>query len=180
MTRCGEITQRGGACKREKPCPFHKKALRVETWDDKLKKWAKGQDFPQPSRAVFWETTPIMTSQASLGPYRDSLYNAPSLNGMKVDTKTFNLHPRETRIITNLSGDCQLVVPPTKGEYTHLALFAKRAPLALQREFWKVVASAIRKEIKSTSQKRLWVSTHGSGVGWLHVRICKEPRYFHK
>ena len=50
------------------------------------------------------------------------------------------------------------------------------APLVQQQEFWKRVAEVSRKQMKKF--KKVWVSTHGLGVPYLHVRISDSPKYY--
>ena len=78
----------------------------------------------------------------------------------------------------NLSGDTVLVVPtPRRGKaYTTLREFMAHAPAEQQRELWKEVARQARKALKKHAC--LWISTHGLGVAYLHVRICTHPKYY--
>ena len=78
----------------------------------------------------------------------------------------------------NLSGDTVLVVPtPVTGQtYTTLREFLQHAPAAQQRALWKEVARQARAAMRKHS--RVWISTHGLGVAFLHVRICSHPKYY--
>ena len=45
-----------------------------------------------------------------------------------------------------------------------------------QKEFWKKVVSSIKKMLKTND--KVWVSTHGKGVPYLHIRIDTNPKYY--
>jgi hypothetical protein len=72
-----------------------------------------------------------------------------------------------------------LVVPvPVTEEkfYSHLASFMRNVPRDQLLAFWRVVGAEMGKAIGT--EKR-WLSTHGLGVYWLHVRIDSRPKYYH-
>lgn len=78
----------------------------------------------------------------------------------------------------NLNGDTLLVVPiPREGKnFATIKDFVDNAPIIQQKIFWKEVAILARKQMKK--YKNIWVSTHGMGVPYLHVRISKYPKYY--
>jgi len=53
----------------------------------------------------------------------------------------------------------------------------KTASKKHQQEFWKSIAITLEKLLKNNN-KNFWVSTHGFGVNYLHVRICNYPKYY--
>lgn len=70
-----------------------------------------------------------------------------------------------------------LVAPPNKGlNFSHLGTFYKHASKGDIKALWREVAKQIEKEMKT--HDALYVSTHGSGVSWLHVRISSIPKYY--
>ena len=78
----------------------------------------------------------------------------------------------------NLNKDTRLVIPmPRRGKnYATLTHFLLFAPQIQIRNFWKYVAKQIKKEMKKN--ERLYVSTHGMGVPYMHVRISSKPKYY--
>lgn len=83
----------------------------------------------------------------------------------------------------NLSGDTVLVIPmPKKNRkgkfknYSTLKKFMDNASRTQQKIFWKHVYKQIIKFRKKN--KRVWISTHGKGVSYLHVRISNSPKYY--
>ena len=79
----------------------------------------------------------------------------------------------------NLGGDALLIAPKLQqGEdpvsYSHLAAFVRRAPPSQVEDLWKLVAM----EYNKTNDKKVWLSTDGTGVPWLHVRLDSRPKYY--
>ena len=74
------------------------------------------------------------------------------------------------------------MVAPTPGNeddavtYSHLAAFVRTAPVAQIDELWKLVAMEYVKSINS--DHAVWLSTDGTGVPWLHVRLDSIPKYY--
>jgi hypothetical protein len=132
--------------------------------------------------AFRWETPPITT--ASLDhPFEFVLVNDPLLDmdpepevfqgyftGCHIDAQVLPIH--------NLGKTAVMVVPrqiapaPT---YAHFARFVRGAPEAQVHALWTCVAETV---LARLSDRRLWVSTAGGGVAWLHVRVENEPKYY--
>jgi protoheme ferro-lyase len=52
-----------------------------------------------------------------------------------------------------------------------------------KQELWKKVAEEIKKIIIKSQKypsenNKLWVSTHGLGVAWVHIRLSIIPKYY--
>ena len=70
----------------------------------------------------------------------------------------------------------------------HLGAFIKHAPMELIHVFLKTVGNAMLERFKtieddgfhaiSKDHKKLWLSTSGLGVKWVHVRIDSSPKYY--
>jgi hypothetical protein len=78
----------------------------------------------------------------------------------------------------NLSKDTMLVVPmPTRGKnYATLRDFIDNSSEIQQQEFWKKVAEIARIFMKENG--KVWISVHGLGVSYTHVRISTSPKYY--
>ena len=78
----------------------------------------------------------------------------------------------------NLSKDTMLVIPmPVSGKnYATLRDFIDNAPEIQQQEFWKHVAEVAKKFMKKNG--KVWISVHGLGVAYTHVRISIIPKYY--
>lgn len=80
----------------------------------------------------------------------------------------------------NLEGSIDLVIPlprDSRINYAHIASFTRSADLETQRLLWNRVLNLTRERLLSVPE--LWISTHGTGVHWLHVRINPKPKYYH-
>lgn len=77
----------------------------------------------------------------------------------------------------NLNKDCMLVIPmPRRGKnYATLKDFIDNASKLQQREFWKKVAQVAKDFMKENSEA--WISVHGLGVDYTHIRIDSKPKY---
>ena len=53
------------------------------------------------------------------------------------------------------------------------------APAAQHDALWKQVGAALRRELDARGGRPTWLSTEGSGVPWLHVRLDSYPKYYH-
>lgn len=78
----------------------------------------------------------------------------------------------------NLSKDTILVVPMPilNKNYATLKDFIDNAPQIQQQEFWKKVAEIAK--IIMLQKERIWISVHGLGVHYTHVRISSSPKYY--
>jgi hypothetical protein len=126
-----------------------------------------------------WET-PAVTAVTIGRPFECVVLNSPGLAD-RPDPKAFAEHFRaETAVVTftNLGGDALLVVPCPLAEpsaYGHLAAFVRHAPEQQQQALWKAVGEAMAHRL---SERRVWLSTAGAGVSWLHVRLDDRPKYY--
>ncbi len=85
---------------------------------------------------------------------------------------------RQVVAFANLRGDATLVVPTpigTPDAYPHLAAFVRGAPTTQQHLLWQTVGEVL---VNRISEKPVWLSTAGSGVAWLHVRLDDRPKYY--
>ena len=119
------------------------------------------------------------------------------LSKMKPDTKTYkkyfdsnknikNIKNKKENYSTflNLSGETILTVPKiipkilkkNKKAYLNISTFSKNVPIKYQIELWKEVFKQLEKCFKIS--KKCYLNTHGLGIGWLHIRIDKTPKYY--
>lgn len=66
--------------------------------------------------------------------------------------------------------------PPGEADYPHLSAFVRRAPAARVDALWTAVGEGVQQWLESR-RGRLWVSTAGLGVYWLHIRLDSRPKY---
>ena len=156
-------------------------------WSEVLNNWENGIPFSYPEslkhkNKFFWNTSSLTEncdSQFS-EKFKESreLPNIQSKNAFKDKLiKAEKNGKQHATSFPNLSKDTVLVVPMPRGKcYATLKDFVDNAPKKQQQEFWKLVAKKAKKQAKKFG--KVWISTHGLGVPYLHVRIASHPKYY--
>jgi len=67
--------------------------------------------------------------------------------------------------------------PESNNVYGHLASFIRRAPSSQITRFLRMVVQRYIEEIEKNEEK-VWLSTDGTGVAWLHFRLDPIPKYY--
>eukprot|EP00747_Dinoflagellata_sp_TGD_P189632 gnl/TRDRNA2_/TRDRNA2_50180_c0_seq2.p1 gnl/TRDRNA2_/TRDRNA2_50180_c0~~gnl/TRDRNA2_/TRDRNA2_50180_c0_seq2.p1 ORF type:complete len:264 (+),score=49.64 gnl/TRDRNA2_/TRDRNA2_50180_c0_seq2:100-792(+) len=143
-----------------------------------------------PFEGFFWETPPLSKATWESQIFEFVLITAPHLATSMVDTESFAEHlgpykgKQVARIFKNLGGDSDLVAPAQTGNdpsiFTHAASFFRKAADTQVDALWRTVGDAIDARIRRLPLGTpMWVSTEGSGVAWLHVRLDPRPKYYH-
>lgn len=133
-----------------------------------------------PYEGYFWEVKSVTTNQLD-ETFEFVLINGRSFARLEPQKSFFRKYFDTNESIVafpNLSGDAQLIVPTDIGDdevYTHLAKFIRNAPEEQVEQFWQVVATQYEALIGDAPR---WLSTHGLGVYWLHVRVDTRPKYY--
>lgn len=131
-----------------------------------------------PHSAFRWECPGLVASDLQ-APCEFVVVDAPAID-RPADQRAFADHFRSGSTVTfsNLGGDATLVVPcpaDTSANYAHLASFLRTAPTSQIEELWSAVSAAF---LARVSERRVWLSTAGGGVPWLHVRLDDRPKYY--
>jgi len=162
-------------------CMDYARVVDAWTTDDAFSEFFSGLLASMPYAAFFWEVRPVSTADID-GPFECVVVDCPQLSGVYADATAFADHfGRNAAAVSrfsNLSGDAMLVVPAPLDagtDYANLASFVRSATESQQRAFWRAVGETVR---KSLSGQRLWLSTSGLGVYWLHVRLDTRPKYY--
>mmetsp|Transcript_168501 Transcript_168501/g.541516 ORF Transcript_168501/g.541516 Transcript_168501/m.541516 type:complete len:256 (+) Transcript_168501:128-895(+) len=143
-----------------------------------------------PFEAFFWECPPVSRSTAEGRLFEFVVLPAPHLEAIHADPGPFAEHldglrgQAVSQAFANLGGDSTLVSPAQASEdieaYTHVANFFRRAPPAQQDQQWRELGQALAQRLAhSPPGTNTWVSTEGSGVYWLHMRLDPKPKYYH-
>jgi hypothetical protein len=136
-----------------------------------------------PFAAVYWEARPVADGDRE-EVFECVVLDAPGLARERADGRPFaqplaGSRAPAVRAFANLSGDAELVVPAPGDDvegYPHLAAFLRRAPAEQVHALWTEVGHAVTRWL-TTRGTRVWVSTAGLGVAWLHVRLDSRPKY---
>jgi hypothetical protein len=133
-----------------------------------------------PFPAYFWELPPMTLNTIEV-PFEFVLVNSGTLAKVQANDRPFRdqfTDDQSVVVFPNLGGDATLVVPTpetAKSTYAHLAQFVRNAPREQIDLFWQKVGRAYHENL---SDKKLWLSTSGLGVYWLHVRLDSRPKYY--
>ena len=152
-------------------------------WKDKLLEWKNGiiPKHNNLTKSFFWETSCVTKSLST--EYKEKYIENNELHKMKQNYQSFakkinaSQH-KDVLSFFNLSKTSLLVVPKPRSnkKFTTLKQFMDNATEKQQKVFWRKVVSCIHKMLKT--HDKVWVSTHGRGVPYLHVRIDTVPKYY--
>jgi hypothetical protein len=143
-----------------------------------------------PFLAFYFETKGVTATSAPTNSFEFVLVDAPRLASFaesSPDSQSFRAHFAKCPLTTcctfpNLGGDAMLVAPIQRNPtvplvtYSHLAKFVREAPTAQAQDLWQLTANTYRERWK---EQPVWLSTEGSGVAWLHMRLDSQPKYYH-
>jgi hypothetical protein len=135
-----------------------------------------------PFDAYFWETPPVCAATLGRG-FEFVVIDAPTLARLTPDEAAFSEHfgrvgPGHPVAFPNLGADAVLVAPApssASSAYAHLGRFVREAPAVEAHALLAEVGAQVRRRLGS---RRLWLSTSGLGVAWLHVRLDSTPKYY--
>jgi hypothetical protein len=152
-------------------------------WLDVLKNWENGIVLKYPNELCdkFQWNTSVLKDNGNVE-YKQS-FKANKALAITQNYKDFKYHiaNSKNKYVTsfpNLSNDTMLVVPmPVAGKnYATLKDFIDNATKLQQQFFWKKVAK-VAKNFMNLNEK-VWISVHGLGVDYTHVRIASIPKYY--
>ena len=152
-------------------------------WSDVLTHWENGiiLKYPKQLKGKFQWNTSVLKNNGKVE-YKQTFrtnYKLPTTQ----NKKDFEEHIKKSDdkyvvSFPNLSKDTMLVVPmPIRDKnYATLRDFIDNAPLIQQQEFWKKVAEVAKSFMNEKG--KVWISVHGLGVNYTHVRISSSPKYY--
>ena len=138
-----------------------------------------------PFETYFFETPPATQSSLDMS-FEFILANALPLKGVSEDRGAFNEHfggcQESVTSFPNLGGDALMVVPCPSSEatsYSSLGTFMSTASEEQIKAFWsKTGSEALNHWGRKRSGEKVWMSTSGLGVYWLHLRLDSRPKYY--
>jgi hypothetical protein len=140
--------------------------------------------------AYFFECIPVSRKTLDETPFEFVLIPATALDGVAADHTPFDEYlsspaASSSHVISflNLGKDAMLIVPrpvTSASHYAHLSEFIRTAPRQQTNLLWQRVAEGARKQLDAHTDddKKLWISTSGMGVYWLHIRLDSVPKYY--
>ena len=153
-------------------------------WEQKLQQWKSGmvQTYPKNIKSRFFFET-YVCDQNLKNKYQDKFIPNKILQQLKYDQSAYQkyIDNSENQYVTsfyNLSGDSKLIIPiPKKGKtFTTIKDFIDTSSETQQKYFWKYAAQEIMDMLKNNS--KIYVSTHGLGVPYFHLRLDTLPKYY--
>jgi hypothetical protein len=169
-----------------------KRNTATTTWKNILEQWSAGQGpvYPSDIKKRFFYETSILKKDISKCEYKEIFIESKELDSLVCDPTAYKEHiekaknKNEKAVATsfpNLSGDSLLIVPlssKTKQpcQYTTIKDFIDNAPPSDQKGFWKFASREIKKRLKK--RDHIYVSTHGKGIPYFHLRLDDTPKYY--
>lgn len=159
------------------------------SWREVLTFWQNDPEFGRfylqfladvPFEAYFWEHPPLTLGDMGKG-YEVSFYDSPALAGKRADPRRFaSFFEPDLPVVSflNLGGDARLIVPcpqASEDRFTHLARFVRTAPEAQGVALLQLMGETLLTE---AGNNKLYLSTSGLGVYWLHIRLDERPKYY--
>ena len=142
------------------------------------------------SKGVLLECKPFSwnTSENSLVEFRiikDNYFNTAKQDSLTFGEKFNRLCPTESEEIISfdsLSGNVLITPCPFsvsgRTTSTHLKVFMETASQDHKRKLFQMIGNELEKVSQQNPAKGIWLSTHGKGVDWLHIRVCLQPSYY--
>lgn len=152
-------------------------------WSTKLENWYQGYDIPshKSNKSFFFETSPILKCLDNI--YEEEFIESDELNMLVEDSMNFNeylANPNNEYCTSfyNPNRTTKLIIPTkVKGtNYKSIKEFMDTSPLIQQQYLWRQVAIEAYNMLKDYN--KIWISTHGLGVPYLHIRIDITPKYY--
>jgi len=134
-----------------------------------------------------WEFPPITSSTLN---DKASFVIIPTSKFPSADPSSFNDKFNVTKstkfvIFDNISGDTKLIspVPSTKKENNnefcgHIMNFMKYCDDDQKHDLLKMLGDHVKNIMSLSIKQSIYVSTHGHGIPWLHIRISTHPKYY--
>ena len=153
-------------------------------WIDKLNEWENGKvlQYPKNIKSRFFFETFVCDKNMNNN-YKKKFRVSDSLNTLHEDFSQFQKHidiskNKYVTSFSNISGDSVLIIPiPKKNKnFTTIKDFIDNSSMNHQKLFWKRVVKEIKKILKDND--KIYVSTHGLGVPYFHLRLDKNPKYY--
>jgi hypothetical protein len=152
-------------------------------WSDVLTNWENGipLKYPKNLKGKFQWNTSVLKNDGNVE-YKQTFrrHMGLALEQNETDFLEHIINSENEYVVAfpNLSKDTMLVVPmPVDGKnYATLKDFIDNAPEIQQQEFWKKAAEVAKQFM--TQKNKVWISVHGLGVDYTHLRISSAPKYY--
>lgn len=169
------------------------------SWSDVIELWRTSETFrdvfseslrnmrSRIGGAFFFETPPLDRGTKDTA-FEFIAAKATELDGKDANTEPFLEHIKHSidgdtvSSFKNLDGSSELIVPrrPVEGTdespFAHLGEWSMHADPEQVHRLWARVGEAAEESL--SGEHTVWISTSGTGVAWLHVRLDRTPEYY--
>lgn len=152
-------------------------------WNNVLDDWGKGRYYKYPDKIknkFIWNTSVIKNNGNSKFIEKFLIHPKLPTEQNYNSFKSYIEQSKNKYVVSfyNLNKDTLLVIPiPRKNKnYSTIKDFCDNASVTQKKYFWKTVSKLIKNYIKK--HKYVWVSAHGLGVPYMHIRISNKPKYY--
>jgi len=184
----------------------HRGGTTLLRWDEVLELWRTDRSFAlfftamlaaSPFESFFWEC-PASSYATLSAPFECVTIRASTF--ARANPANFAEHFNAgmgAATFLSLGGDATLVAPTglvgaglvgaglvgapgeARASYGHIAAFCRGASESQHLAVWQAVGTALAAHNSASGGRPVWLSTEGSGVPWLHIRMDSRPKYYH-
>jgi len=153
-------------------------------WKHKIDEWNKGipLKYPLQIKSRFFYETYVLDKNME-NTYNEVFIENQNLNDLIQDYSSFSKYINKSKnkyvtLFNNLSNSSILIIPISKKnkDFTTIKDFIDNSSNYQQKIFWKKVSNEIKRILKT--ENKIYVSTHGLGVPYFHLRLDKVPKYY--
>ncbi len=133
----------------------------------------------------FFIEMPAVNSTLMTQQFEFVILDAPEFENKKADPSDFIEHMKKDKTVVsfeNLRKDAMLIVPcpceTNSSGFLDLKSFLVNAKNSQIVEFWKEITKNLFFVVENHPYKKVWCSTSGLGVSWLHFRLDSKPKYY--
>lgn len=122
------------------------------------------------------KSTDTVISFANIGGDASLVVPCPIIQGGAITMSPIpsqNITTQNISILKNVSNLKNIL------SYAHLASFIRNSPYSQANSLWYTVAVVMHEKLLALNgDEKIWISTSGLGVAWLHVRLDTIPKYY--
>jgi len=129
--------------------------------------------------AYFWECVPVSKSTISRPFEFVAIHSQGLQNVKKQDHSSFQDYiNKKERSFTSHGGNTLIIpLPQEDKDYRDISQFISSDSEEEKKILWQEVANKLSESLNDNDDPK-WLSTHGLGVPYLHVRIDSKPKYY--
>lgn len=155
----------------------------LKLWSDKLNEWKKYPlTYPKNIKKRFFYQTSYCNKELN-SPFTEKFIESDLLEELTQNYSDFIEYIKNPKTIDitsfyNKANDTLLIIPLPEDnkDFTTIKDFIDNASINKQKQFWNYVNKEIINFLKTND--KVYISTHGLGVPYFHLRLCNYPKYY--